>query len=135
MRVTTRTELLAGAFLLAAFSGCVSTSFHPAKDFEARQDPPVSSSAVLVLRSPPSQAHQTLGKIEAWISGFHGNETVIRKVREAAAAVGADAIVYNSFDDLLAWPSQQNEMETVSPRTVSVSFTAIRYLDSAPHSP
>jgi hypothetical protein len=126
MNLTARTGLLALAVLPLALSGCVSTSFHAAPDFEVRQFPPASPDDVLLLRSAPSRPYVTLGEIEAWISGFPGNETALRKVREAAAAVGADAILRGSGDLFADEPG--SEGEAVSPRTVSFTVTAIRYV-------
>jgi hypothetical protein len=134
MRVTQRLGFLAGAFFLVVLSACVSTSFQPAKDYEARRPGTVSAAAIPILRSLPKQPYQTLGTIEAWISGFPSDETVRRRAREAAAAVGADAIIHNGRGDLFAEPSA-NEGELVSPRTVALTFTAIRYLNSARRSP
>jgi hypothetical protein len=133
MNVATRTGLLPVAASLLALAGCVSTSFHPAPGFEARQDPLISPDSVLVLRSAPDRPYVTLGEIEAWISGFPSNATAVRRTREAAAAVGADAIIRRGGHLFADEPG--NEGESVSPRTVSFTVTAIRYVDAAYPSP
>ncbi len=133
MNVITRTWFLPLAASLIALSGCVSTSFHPAPGFEARQGPPVSPDSVPFLRSAPNRPYVTLGEIEAWISGFPSNETALRRTRDAAAAVGADAIINRSGNLFADEPG--SEGESVSPRTVSFTVTAIRYVDPAHPSP
>jgi uncharacterized protein YbjQ (UPF0145 family) len=74
-----------------------------------------------------------LGEIEAWVSGFPSNDTALRKTREAAAAVGADAVI-KSAGNLFA-EEQGSEGQSVSPRTVSFTVTAIRYAGPVPPSP
>jgi hypothetical protein len=134
MRVKPRFGLLAVALSLVSLSGCVSTSFQPAKDYEVRRPPAIAPASIPLLRSLPKKPYQTLGTIEAWISGFPTNETVRRRAREAAAAIGADAIVVNWSGVLFAEPSASGG-DSVSPRTVALTFTAIRYLDSADRAP
>jgi hypothetical protein len=133
MNVFARSGLVILAVSLLVLSGCVSTSFHPASDFQARKGPPVSPDSVLYLRSAPNQPYVTLGEIEAWISGFPSNETAMRRTREAAAAVGADAIIPNGGNLFADEPGGQGE--SVSPRTVSFTVTAVRYADPSHPSP
>jgi hypothetical protein len=134
MRVKPRFGLLTVALSLVSLSGCVSTSFRPANGYEVRRPPAVAPASILLLRSLPKRPYRTLGTIEAWISGFPSNETVRRRAREAAAAIGADAIVVDWSGVQFAEPSA-NEGESVSPRTVALRFTAIRYLPSADRAP
>ena len=134
MRIRALPTFLVVAASCIALSGCVSTSFHPSKNFETRAQHPVAAGSVAVLRSAPSRPYETLGEIEAWISGFLSSEAVLRRVCEAAAAVGADAIINTGRGHLFAMPSA-NEGESVSPRTVSFTVTAIRYRLSADQKP
>jgi len=127
MKVTARVGSLPLVASLFVLSGCVSTSFHPAPDFSQRTGPAVSPESVLLLTSAPSQPYLTLGEIEAWVSGFPSNETAIRKTREAAATVGADAIIKRTGNLFAEGPSSPGQ--SVSPRTVSFTVTAIRYTD------
>ena len=131
MNAAARTGTLPLAFALLALSGCVSTSFHPAPEFTLRQGPPVAPDSVLLLSSAPNRPYVTLGEIEAWVSGFPSNETAVRKTREAAAAVGADAVIKSGGNLFAEEPGSPGQ--SVSPRTVSFTVTAIRY--SAPASP
>ena len=133
MKAAARTRRLAPAASVLFLSGCVSTSFHPAPGFAQREGPPVSPESVLLLSSAPSRPYVALGEIEAWISGFPSNDTALRKTREAAAAVGADAVI-KSAGNLFA-EEQGIEGESVSPRTVSFTVTAIRYTGPAQVSP
>ncbi|MFN7989468.1 MAG: hypothetical protein U0529_18470 [Thermoanaerobaculia bacterium] len=129
MACSSRASLLPVAVSILALSGCVSTSFHPAPGFEARQGPSVSPDSVLFLPSAPNRPYVTLGEIEAWLSGFPSNETAERRTREAAAAVGADAVIKRTGNLFADEPGSNGE--TVSPRTVSFTVTAIRYVDPA----
>lgn len=130
MNATIRVGVLAGVLALLVDSGCVFTSFHPAKSFEERNLPPVASSAVRVLRSPPNEAFLTLGEIVADISGFHSGQTVIRKVREKAATVGADAIIIGN--KLFAEAPAPIEGLGSDSTPVTITFTAIRLLPEDP---
>lgn len=133
MNLSARMGVLPLAASLLAISGCVSTTFHPAPGFEVRQGPPVSPDAVLFIRAVPSQHCIALGEIEAWVSGFPSNETARRRVREAAAAVGADAIIWRGGNLFAEEPGR--EEESVSPRTVSFTVTAIRCVGTPPVTP
>ena len=134
MRATQRPGFLPCVFCLAFLSACVSTSFQAAKDYERPPGPAVSPASIPLLRSTPEQPYQRLGTIEAWISGFPGDESVRRRVREAAAAVGADAVICDGRGTIFAEPNA-NEWESTSPRTVALTFTAIRYVNSTHRSP
>ena len=133
MNATARAGLLPLVASALVLSACVSTSIHPAPDFSQRLGPAVSPNSVLLLPSAPTQPYVTLGDIEAWVSGFPSSETALRKVREAAAAVGADAIIKKPgslFAEELGTTGQ-----SVSPRTVSFAVSAIRYTGPTPQSP
>ena len=133
MKALARTRRLALAASVLVLSGCVSTSFHPAPGFAQREGPPVSPESVLLLSSAPSRPYVALGEIEAWVSGFPSNDTALRKTRAAAAAVGADAVI-KSAGNLFA-EEQGSKGESVSPRTVSFTVTAIRFTDPLQPSP
>src|SRR5664279_4554918 len=93
MNAPSRNASLAGALSLLFSAACVSTSFNPAASYGARNLLPVEPADVRVLNSPPSEAFNTLGEIQANISGYQSTDAVIRKVRERAATVGADAVI------------------------------------------
>ena len=127
MNLAARMGSLPLAISALALAGCVSTYFRPAPDFKVRQGPPVSPDSVQVLRSAPSQPYVKLGEIEAWVSGFPSNETARRRAREAAAAVGADAI-YLQVGTLFAdEPRTGDGPISVGTRVVAFTVTAIRY--------
>ena len=132
MRGHTLTGLLAAGFSLL-LGGCVSTTWHPAEDLAPGVQASVSPAAVAVLRSAPAAPHQSLGTIEVWLSGRHSTAAILGKVREKAAAVGADAVVLEPGATLVAEPMSL-ENEVASPQAVSYSFTAIRRLESPPSS-
>ena len=127
----------AGIFIAFSFlflSACVSTSFTPALSFETRNAVPTG--AVLVIGAsafPPS--YQTLGEIEAWVTGLASLEKITCKARERAASIGADAIIVNS--DML-WAEPGGRLDPPSEnKLVYVRFTAIRLLagESSPRNP
>jgi hypothetical protein len=127
MNVTMRVGVLAAA-LSVCISGCVSTSFHPARTFEAREFPTIAPEAVRVLRSEPKGSFLTLGEIVADISGFWRGEAIIRKVRMKAAEIGADAVIV----DGVGWSDNGLGGDVVTyPQLSSVRFTAIRFLPGA----
>ena len=54
----------------------------------------VTPSSVLVFKSPPQAAYVTLGTIGLEWKGRADDEAVLRLVREKAAEVGANAVLY-----------------------------------------
>ena len=122
------TECLAVSALVALL-GCVSTSFTPVPALEARNLSQVSPSSVVVLTAFPKARFETIGEIEADISGFPSDETVLTHVRGRAASVGANAVVYK--DSQQAFMSRVGRMNDTS-KTASVIFAAIRLLDESP---
>lgn len=131
MSAKIRTGILIGFFSLLFLSACVSTHFSPAENFDARKFPPVSPTAVRVLRSAPNEPFQTLGEIKVETAPFQSGETVILKARERAATIGADVIF---FKGALS-SAQSAEDGTYQGKVASVTFTAIRLLPSALRSP
>ena len=124
MKNMNRAGIVAGASVLL-FSGCVSTSFRASQDVDTRNLLAVSPGAVRVLDAPPpSGSFQQLGEIEAYLSGFPSDEAVLRKAREKAASIGADAIVLKSAMQV----SRVLGDLPSSNQVVSVTFTAIRLL-------
>jgi len=124
MNATTRNVSLAGALSLLLLSACVSTSFSPAASYDARDTLLVTPAEVRVLGSPPNQAFRTLGQIKADITGYQSSDAVIRKVRERAAAIGADAVIVGNK---LSSEGPDFEGEVTYSRPASVTFTAIRF--------
>lgn len=119
-----RVGVLAVALSYLFISGCVSTSFHPAMTFEARDLAPIAPEAVRIFRSEPNGPFLILGEIVADISGFWSDEAVIRKVREKAAAIGADAIIRGA----VGWSCNPLGGDVVTYSQVSsMRFTAIRF--------
>ncbi|GEM_PF-2511792 len=124
MNFTMRVGVLAVALSPLFICGCVSTSFHPAKTFEARDLPPVASAAIRMLRSPPNEPFLTLGDIVLEITGYYSDEAIIRKAREQAAAIGADTIILTSALRSKEGTTYLGE----STHGPLVTFTAIRRL-------
>ena len=127
MNFTMRVGVLAVALSSLFISGCVSTSFHAAKTFEAQDLPPVAPEAVRILRSEPNGTFLTLGEIVVDISGFWSGEAVIRKAREKAAAIGADAIIRGA----VSWSFNPLGRVPTTSQVSCMRFTAIRFLPEA----
>jgi hypothetical protein len=128
MRPTRCAVIVAGASFLF-LSGCVSTSFRAARDVNTRNLTPVSPATVRFLDAPPPVgSFHTLGEIQTYLTGFPSDETVLRKAREKAASVGADAIVLQATQRTSISDSGLGATSTPSNKVVSITFTAIRIL-------
>ena len=130
MLAPNRPSALVPPFLTLLLAGCISTSLRPVSGATAEVQFTVAPEKVRVLRSLPDEPFLILGEIEAYLSGHHKDRAIITKVREKAAAIGADAIVYES--DGLVTPVYGGGGEIGFPTTkrASVRFTAVRFLPS-----
>ncbi len=128
MLVAGRARALVPPLLTLLLTGCISTSFRPSPGAAAEVQVVGAPEKVRVLRSLPDERDLILGEIEAYLSGHHKDSSVIKKVREKAAAIGADAVVYES--DGLVSPVYGGGGEIGFPTTkrASVRFTAVRIL-------
>jgi len=91
-----RRPFVAPALALASVllaQGCISTVFSPASGPGVSPRPPVEPWTVRVLSEPPPGAFTVLGEIEAVVTGYYSDETVVGRIREAAARKGANAVV------------------------------------------
>lgn len=114
--------ILSGALLI----GCVSTSFTASKEIDPAVSTRVAPESVKLFTRAPSAPYRTLGEIEAQMSGFPSNESILNKVRERAAAVGANGVIYTSAGLVLG---QDNHWPASSYRPTALTFTAIRLPD------
>jgi hypothetical protein len=129
MNTGNRTVVLIGIFPVLFISACSSTYFTPGESFEVRRYAPVSPTAVRVLRSIPNEPYQTLGDIRVVTAPFHDWETIIRKVRERAAIIGADEVFFkDAFSTGPGARLNDGRAEISSEEIDSVTFTAIRLL-------
>lgn len=127
MNTGTRTVVLIGTFSLLFISACNSPYFTPSESFEVRRYAPVSPTTVRVLRSIPNEPYETLGDIRVVTAPFHDWETIIRKVRERAATIGADEVFFKAA--LSTSPGARlngGSTEISSEETDSITFTTIR---------
>ncbi len=117
--------MLSGALLV----GCVSTLFTASTKVDADAFSRVAPEAVTFLKDLPSTPYLTLGEIEAQVSGFPSDESILSHVRERAASVGANAVIYASagysFTPLPGRPTDY----TLKP--TALTFTAIRLSEVA----
>ncbi len=80
-----------------------------------------------MLRSEPNGTFLTLGEIVADVSGFWSGEDIVRKVREKAAAIGADAVIRGA----VGWSFSPLGRVPTPSRISCMRFTAIRFLPEA----
>jgi hypothetical protein len=113
-------------FSIASALGCVSTSFTASKGPDGAPLPRVAPESVKVLAAPPAAAFRNVGEINADISGFPSAETVLKHVRERAASVGADAVIYAGAGH--AFMANYGFLSDTA-RTTTITFTAIRLAD------
>ena len=137
MATAVRARRVLGVSLPVLFlAGCISTTFRPNEQVKTHQSSPVALERVQVLHSFPDTPFLSLGEIEAYMSGYHKDADVIMKARQKAAAIGADAIVYDS-EGLVT--SAKADTLTNNDRTqrASARFVAIRLLsqDAPTHTP
>ncbi len=85
--------VLALASVLLA-PGCISTIFSPVAGPGVSPRPPVEPGTVRVLADPPHGPYTVLGEIEAVVTGYYSDKTVVGRIRKAAARKGANAIVF-----------------------------------------
>lgn len=73
--------------------GCISTVFRPAAGMGVSPRPPVEPWTVRVLSDPPPGPFTVLGEIEAVVTGYYSEKTIVKRIRKEAARKGANAIV------------------------------------------
>lgn len=122
-RPTRLVSAFAPTLLAALLFGCVSTSFTASRRPDATTPPPVAPETVKVLAAAPTIGYRTLGEITADVSGFPSTETILSHVRQRAASIGANAVIwsgtgYARMTDVQAFAE--------AGRLASVTFTAIR---------
>ncbi len=54
---------------------------------------PVAYQSVAILRSPPSRSYEALGEIHLQSNSDLSQKTIFKKLKKAAAKIGADAVV------------------------------------------
>jgi hypothetical protein len=127
MPTAARVRGFALSLSILVLAGCISTTFRPSQDARTEPEERIAPEKVRVLRSFPDEPFLLLGEIEANMSGHHKDEAIIRKARQKAAAIGADAIVYDSAG--LVTPVYGSDPPGSSPaKRASVRFAAVRLL-------
>src|SRR5664279_971706 len=96
MKHSARLVSALAVFTIGSALGCVSTSFTASKTPDGAPLSKVRPEAVKLLTTEPRMAFRTLGEIEADLSGFPSDQSVLKHVRERAASVGANAVIYVS---------------------------------------
>ncbi len=81
--------LLSALLILSGCMAKVETKRYP----EAGIDAPVAYKSVAILRSPPSRAYQALGEIHLQSKDAPSQKAIFKKLKKAAAKMGADAVV------------------------------------------
>ncbi len=73
---------------------CTSATFEPVASAPPVPAQKVAAESVLVLKTAPPTSFQELGEISVEWKGKPDDEAVLRRVREKAADVGANAVVW-----------------------------------------
>ena len=91
-------RLLSVGALAFLCSTCTTASpqarFEASPGFTASPAAKVPSSSVPVLKAPPQGTYETLGSIKLEWKGKRDDEAVLRIVRDKAAEIGANALLY-----------------------------------------
>ena len=128
---TSEIRRLPGVGVLAGFvSACGAAT--PQATFQATPGlaaPPTSkatSSSVLVLKAPPQTAYVALGSITLEWKGKADDEAVLRLLREKAAAVSANAVLYVDSLGIDSWKFDGNRSTPPDASAVSATRTVRR---------
>lgn len=107
-------KLLLGLTFLVA--GCQ----YPNTTLEAEPRPAVRAADVQVITTTPANAYQMMGKVYAWspipVDTGRGYDMAVEKLRERAAAIGANAVQVPPRDQITLpivraqwmWPDSRN---------------------------
>lgn len=121
-------RLLSVGALVVLFSACSTASpqarFEASSGFTASPAARVPSSSVPVLTAAPQATYETLGSITLEWKGKRDDAAVLRIVREKAAEVGANALL---FVDSLGYDSSKFEPNWDNPPDAG-AVSATRYV-------
>ena len=79
--------------MIALAAGCNTVSVSSQQSIAAPTYPPTDPATVQILQSPPMGAHVRLGEVTATLQGNPTKEVIRQKLQNAAAAMGANAVV------------------------------------------
>ena len=131
MKVRLSTALPCALACVLLSQGCISTDFRPSSDLGAVSYPPVEASSVRVLTSPPVLPFTVLGEIEAYISGYPADKTVLRHIRTMAAQKGANAIVFVRDFSVMAAGVRDTDPDNLWHKRSSLVYEAVRLADAS----
>ncbi|MEI6085279.1 MAG: hypothetical protein WCS70_13395 [Verrucomicrobiota bacterium] len=86
-------HILQSCVLVALITGCSTVSVSTRQDIASASYPATVASTVQILQTPPNVAHVRLGEITAEPAGNPTKEMIQAKFQQAAAAMGANAVV------------------------------------------
>lgn len=89
----TVTPVLTALVVLSLLFGCTYVSVETRKYLAVPSYPPTNPTAVQILRSEPTTQHERIGEISLEPQGNPTISEMEAKLREAAANMGADAVV------------------------------------------
>ena len=84
---------LATMVLVSLLAGCAYVSVQSRRYLAVPSYPPTDPASVQILRAPPTQPHERLGEISLQPEGNPSVQEMEAKLREAAAKMGAEAVV------------------------------------------
>lgn len=88
---------------LLLLTGCASISQRSNEYLGAPKYPPSNPATVQILQSEPQTAKERLGEIILTVDGNPKREELEKRLREGAAALGADA-VFIAYDKMHVYP-------------------------------
>jgi hypothetical protein len=92
-RLSTMIPALTALIVLSLLFGCTYVSVESRRYLAVPSYPPTDPATVQILREPPTQPHERLGEISLQPQGNPPVQEMEAKLREAAAKMGAEAVV------------------------------------------
>jgi len=84
---------LAACLVLLILSGCSHVSVHSHEYIGLPEFPATNPSGIEILHAPPARPHDRIGEVTLFPEGNPAKKDIEDKLKKAAAAMGADAVV------------------------------------------
>lgn len=85
--------LFAASLILLIQSGCSHVSVHSHEYIGLPEFPATSPAGIEILHAPPARPHDRIGEVTLFPEGKPSKQDIESKLKDAAAAMGADAVV------------------------------------------
>jgi len=124
-------NIISAAIVVAVASGCNTVSVSSRQSIAAPTYPATDPASVEILQTPPTRPNVRLGEVTAQLQGNPTREVIRQKLQNAAAAMGANAVVIVSDREQVLgayvtgpWWGRQVQTETAR----VIIGVAIRYI-------